>query len=94
MQRMLNQDQPEDFVIATGETNSLKDFVSNCFSYFNKDWQNYVVTNEIFQRPTDILFSSGNPAKAKRQLGWSATIKMAQVVLLLIEAEMRKRKLD
>ena len=90
---MLNQDQPEDFVIATGETHSLKDFVSACFSYFNKDWQNYVVTNAIFQRPTDILFSSANPAKAKRQLGWSATIKMAQVVPLLIEAELRKRKL-
>ena len=73
MQRMLHYSEPADFVVATGETHSLKDFVAGCFSCFNLDRQDHVVTSDAFRRPTDILYSSGNPEKAKRLLGWSAT---------------------
>jgi GDPmannose 4,6-dehydratase len=92
MQRMLEHPEPTDFVIATGETYSLKDFVAACFSYFNLDWQDHVVTSDAFRRPTDILYSSGNPQKAKDRLGWSATIKMPRVIELLIEAEQVRRR--
>jgi GDPmannose 4,6-dehydratase len=92
MQRMLDHPDPADFVIATGETHSLKDFVAGCFSCFGLDWRNHVVTGDAFRRPTDILYSSGNPRKARDLLGWSATITMPRVVELLVEAEQVRRR--
>jgi GDPmannose 4,6-dehydratase len=92
MQRMLDHPDPADFVIATGETHSLKDFVAGCFSCFGLDWRNHVVTGDAFRRPTDILCSSGNPRKARDLLGWSATITMPRVVELLVEAEQVRRR--
>lgn len=91
MRRMLDHPEPTDFVIATGETHSLTDFVAACFSNFDLDWQNHVVINEELRRPTDIIYSSGNPTKAERLLGWSATTKMPRVVQRLIEAEHARR---
>jgi GDPmannose 4,6-dehydratase len=92
MQRMLDRPEPTDFVVATGETHSLKEFVAACFSHFNLDWQNHVVASDAFRRPTDIRCSSANPEKARQLLGWSATIRMPRVVELLIEAECLKRR--
>ena len=77
---MLQQDQPEDFVIATGETYSLQDFVKCAFSSLGLDWRIHVKQSDKFFRPTDILLSSADPSKAKRQLGWEAAIDMPQVV--------------
>jgi GDPmannose 4,6-dehydratase len=87
MGRMLERDTPEDFVIATGETNTLEDFVSAAFACFGLDWRNHVVLNPTLLRPLDITFSSGNPIKAERLLAWKADKKMREVVGLLVEAE-------
>ena len=94
MQRMLDHPDPTDLVIATGETHSLKDFVAGCFCCYDLDWRNHVVANDTFLRPTDILYSSGNPQKARALLGWSATITMPRVVELLIEAEQVRRRTE
>ena len=59
---------------------------------FQSGLANHVVTSDAFRRPTDILYSSGNPEKAKRLLGWSATVTMPRVVELLIEAERARRR--
>jgi GDP-D-mannose dehydratase len=67
-------------------------YVAGCFSYFNLDWRNHVVTTDAFRRPTDILHSSGNPQKARGLVGWSATIRMPRVLELLIEAEQDLRR--
>lgn len=91
MQRMLECESPADFVIATGRSHSLKEFVEACFKYFSLDWRDHVVSRDALRRPTDILRSSGNPAKAQRLLGWGATIKMPKLVELLIEAELSRR---
>ena len=85
MWRMLQLDKPEDFVIATGETISLEEFVSHAFSTHSLDWQEFVIQDQSLFRPTDILSSSANPAKAKDKLGWKAKIKAGGVV----EAMMR-----
>jgi GDPmannose 4,6-dehydratase len=87
MGRMLDRDKPEDFVIATGETNTLQDFVATAFSCFGLDWRDHVALNSTLLRPLDITFSSGNPIKAERLLGWKAAKKMREVVGLLVEAE-------
>ncbi len=92
MRRMLDCPEPEDFVIATGETHTLKDFVAASFACFKLDWRDHVVTSDAFRRPSDIVQSSGNPQKARELLGWTATIRMPRVVELLVEAEQARRR--
>jgi len=77
---MLQQDQPEDFVIATGKTYTLQNFVDVVFSRLGLDWQNYVVLSETLIRPTDIIVSTANPERALTKLGWQAQFDMPQVV--------------
>lgn len=87
MWRMLQQPQPEDFVIATGETNKLETFVEEAFRQLGLDWQEHVTTDTSLLRPSDILVSRGNPQKAQKILGWKAQYGMGDVVRLMIEAE-------
>lgn len=93
MWRMLNHDTPEDFVIATGETHTLEEFVHMAFAHFGLDWRAHVETDRSLLRPSDITVSTGNPAKAKRLLGWEAQTRMAGVVSQLIDAEMERRRM-
>jgi len=81
---MLQQEKAEDFVIATGETNSLEKFVEVAFAYFNLNWKDYVKQNKVFMRPTDLLVSIGDANKAKHKLGWQAKFKMVDVVNKMI----------
>ena len=85
---MLQQPAPEDFVIATGETNPLGSFVEHVFGAFDLDWKEYVTQNEEFMRPTDLLVSVGDPTKAKEKMGWSAKSKMRDVVKKMISEDL------
>jgi GDPmannose 4,6-dehydratase len=85
--RMLDREMPEDFVIATGETNTLEDFVAAAFACVGRNWRDHVIANPTLHRPIDILYSSGNPSKAARLLGWKAEKKMTDIVGLLVDAE-------
>ncbi|MBI5382987.1 MAG: GDP-mannose 4,6-dehydratase [Opitutae bacterium] len=87
MWRMLQQPVADDFVIATGASYSLQDFVAQAFAHFNLDWRDHVTTDKSLYRPSDIAVSRGNPAKAKDQLGWSAQTHMPEVVRRMIAAE-------
>jgi GDPmannose 4,6-dehydratase len=91
MVRIIEFDAPEDFVVATGETNTLESFVAATFACFDLDWREHVVRNDAFLRPSDITYSSGDPGKAARLLGWKATKKMRDVIALLVEAERQRR---
>lgn len=82
---MLQQDKPDDFVIATGELNSLEDFVEAVFSRLDLNWKDHVMQNEEFMRPTELSVSFGNPAKVKKVLNWQAKYKMRDVVKLMME---------
>lgn len=84
MWQMLQQDSPEDYVVATGETNSLADFVAEAFAAVGLEWQEHVETDLELFRPTDIKTSRANPDKARRTLGWTANIKMRDVVREMI----------
>jgi GDPmannose 4,6-dehydratase len=77
---LLQQAKPDDFVIATGKTYLLEDFVRLAFANFDLDWHKHVRQSEEFFRPTDLLVSSADPSKAKLNLGWQAQIDMPQVV--------------
>jgi GDPmannose 4,6-dehydratase len=91
MHKMLENDEPKDFVIATGETNSLQEFVAHCFACHDLDWQQHVTKNEEFVRPSDIASSCADPSKAREILGWSAETKMHGVIDRLLKAEAARR---
>jgi GDPmannose 4,6-dehydratase len=80
MWRMLQQDQPREMVIATGEAHSLQDFVAEVFAQLGLDWARHVDSSKDFYRPSDIDRSLGSPALAAERLGWTARYKMAEVV--------------
>lgn len=84
MWAMLQQDVPEDFVIATGETNTLKAFVDTVFCEVDLDWKEHVVQSKEFMRPTDLLLSLGNASNAKKKLNWEARYKMQDVVQMMM----------
>ncbi len=89
---MLQQDAPGDYVIATGETNKLEDFVQEVFLILGLDWKEHVVVNKELLRPADILISRADPGKAARKLGWRAKHRMEDVVRMMVEAEGKKQR--
>lgn len=90
MYLMLQQDQPDDYVIATGESTSLEDFVAAAFTSVNLEWRDHVVVDSSLFRPTDLAFGKGNPRKAKIQLGWEAKYKMADVVQMMVNTRLAR----
>lgn len=86
MYLMLQQEQPDDYVIATGQSYSLEEFVIEAFHCLGLNWQDHVVTDNSLLRPTDLAVSKGNPNKAKEKLGWQAQSKMPDVVRMMVEA--------
>ncbi|MDK2411933.1 GDP-mannose 4,6-dehydratase [Aphanizomenon sp. PH219] len=92
MYLMLQQDQPDDYVIATGESTSLEDFVAAAFTSVNLEWRDHVVVDSSLFRPTDLAFGKGNPRKAKIQLGWEAKYKMADVVQMMVNTRLARSK--
>jgi len=84
MWRMLQQPEPDDYVIATGEERSLQDFVGETFRQVGLDWQKHVRTDSSLFRPSDIERSRGNAAKAREKLGWTAHHGFSDVVRLLV----------
>ena len=86
MWRMLQLPEADDFVIATGESYSLQDFVAAAFAELGLDWRTHVKFDPSLRRPSEILHSSGNPDKAFRKLGWKAETAMPEVVRKLVKA--------
>ena len=84
---MLQQEEPEDYLISTGKTFTLQEFVDESFSAFDLDWKEFVIVSEKFKRPTDILISSSNPIKAKNKLSWYAKYSMKEVVKKMINGD-------
>jgi GDPmannose 4,6-dehydratase len=89
MWRMLQQDKPDDYVLATGRTHSVGRFVELAFETVGLDYHSYVVQDPQFMRPADVDLLVGNPAKAKEKLGWESTTSFEQLVNLMVEAELK-----
>jgi GDPmannose 4,6-dehydratase len=94
MHRMLQQESPDDYLVATGETHRLEDFVATAFATLGLDWRQHVRYQESLRRPTEIQESRLNPAKANTVLGWSATMRMPDVVRAMIDASQNARDLS
>jgi GDPmannose 4,6-dehydratase len=87
MYSLMQQGEPDDYVIATGESRSLEEYVAEAFSCVGRDWKKHVVIDPGLFRLTDISRSRGNPAKAKSKWGWEATYRMKDVVRMMVEAK-------
>jgi GDPmannose 4,6-dehydratase len=88
MWRMLQRESADDFVIATGESHSLEEFVQEVFSQLQLNWRDHVVVSEALFRPTDISDGRADASKAERLLGWSARLRMREVVSMMVRAEL------
>jgi len=86
---MLQQDEPDDYVIATNETHSVKEFVVETFDRLGLDWEKYVDYDERYERPAEVDLLIGDPAKAKRQLGWEPKVKFKELVAIMVDADLK-----
>lgn len=84
---MLQQNKPDDYIIATGKSHSLEEFVSIAFEKVGLSWRDHVLVDSSLYRPTDNLVSAGNPSKAMDKLGWKAINNMSDVITMMINAE-------
>jgi len=89
---MLQQDKPDDYVIATGEAHSVKEFVEMAFSYAGLNWKKYVVIDKTFYRPAEVHLLIGDYSKAKRKLGWQPKVKFKDLVKIMVEADLERLK--
>ncbi len=94
MWAMLQQDNPEDFVVGTGETHSVKEFVEEAFSYAGLDWKEYVKTDPNYFRPTEVESLKSDPSKAKDILGWKAAVGFSDLVKIMVDADMSAMGLE
>ncbi len=91
---MMQQDKPDDYVIATGETHSVKDFLRICFEYVNLDWKDYVIIDEEFFRPCDVNLLKGDCSKAKKILGWEPETNFKEMVIKMLEYDLKRLSKD
>jgi len=90
---MLQQDEPDDYVVASGETHSVKEFVMEAFGYLDLDWEKYVIQDPRFYRPAEVDLLVGDPSKAGAKLGWEPTVDLPQLVRLMVDADMAALKI-
>lgn len=88
MWSMLQQDAPEDFVIATGRTHSVRQFLEIAFDHVNLHWQDYVVQDPQFMRPAEVDQLVGDSAKAREKLGWKPTVGFEELVRMMVDADL------
>lgn len=88
--RMLQQDQPDDYVIATGETHSVEDFVRTSFGHLDLDYKDHVITDPRFVRPAEVDLLKGDATKAKEKLGWEPKVTFDGLVKMMVDADMER----
>jgi len=89
---MLQQEKPEDYVIATGESHSVKEFLEEAFSYLGLDWKDYVEVDPRYFRPTEVEYLLGDPSKARTKLGWKPKVGFKNLVHMMIDNDMAELK--
>jgi GDPmannose 4,6-dehydratase len=85
---MLQQEEPEDFVIATGETYAVREFVEKVFDYLGLDWERHVEVDPRYFRPTEVEVLHGDATKARKKLGWEPRVKIDELVRRMVEFDL------
>ena len=89
MWQMLQQPTPQDYVIATGETHSVREFAQLAFKCVGLDWEQYVVVDKVFFRPSEVNLLLGDAHKAKQELGWQPQVRFQELVRMMVEADIK-----
>ena len=89
---MLQQDKPDDYVLATGETHSVREFVESAFGYVGLDWKKYVKIDKQFYRPAEVHLLRGDYSKAKKKLGWRPKVKFEELVRMMVDTDLERLK--
>jgi len=89
---MLQQDEPDDYVIATGETHSVREFCEQTFACLDLDWEKYVRYDKAYERPAEVDQLIGDASKAKEKLGWEPKVRFPELVRLMVEADLEKAR--
>ncbi len=90
MWRMLQQETPDDFVIGTGETHSVRDLVEVAFGHAGLDWQDHVVEDPTLRRPAEVERLHADPGKAQRDLGWEPSVTFEQLIRMMVDADLER----
>jgi GDPmannose 4,6-dehydratase len=85
---MLQQDQPDDYVVATNETHSVKEFCQETFGHLGLDWEKYVKYDRRYERPAEVELLIGDPAKARQKLGWEPKVKFKELVKIMVDHDL------
>jgi len=89
---MLQQDKPDDYVVATNEAHSVKDFCVEAFGLLGLDWEKYVKYDQRYERPAEVDLLIGDPAKAHLQLGWQPKVKFKELVKIMVDHDLELAK--
>jgi len=89
---MLQQDEPDDYVVATGETHSVQELCEVAFDYLGLDWRDHVVVDPKFLRPADVDFLVGDATKARTKLGWEPTVTFEALIQMMVDADLEALK--
>ena len=92
--RMLQQEQPDDYVVGTGRSHTVRDFLDEAFGYVDRDWHDHVEIDPRYFRPTEVPHLQADPSKAKRELGWEAGVSFAELVRIMVDADMTEAGLE
>jgi GDPmannose 4,6-dehydratase len=87
---MLQRDTPDDYVVATGETHSVREFLEEAFGYVGLDWREHVVVDPKYFRPAEVDLLLGDPGKARAVLGWRPKVSFGELVRLMVDADLRR----
>lgn len=91
---MLQQDHPDDYIVATNETHTVREFCQETFQYLGLDWEKYVKYDARYERPAEVDLLIGNPAKAQRQLGWEPKVKFKELVQIMVDHDLKLAKYE
>ena len=89
---MMQQDEPDDFVISSDETHSVKDLVQVAFEHLDLDYEKYVKIDPRFVRPAEVDLLLGNSEKARRVLGWSPTVSFGELIKMMVDKDLERLK--
>jgi len=94
MWRMLQQEKPDDYVLATGETHSVREFLEEAFTYARVDWKKHVEIDSKYFRPTEVDLLLGDASKAKKELGWTPKVGFKELVTMMVDADMERVRVE
>jgi len=87
---MLQQPTPQDYVVGTGQTHSVRDLVEVAFGHVGLDWRKYVKSDPRYMRPAEVDLLQADPSKAKRELGWSPNVQFQELVAMMVDADLER----